>query len=457
MDENISKVDILNRTDFVERLINIVQILANSKQGCTFSIDGVWGSGKSFILQMLDKQLSIFQSEEWADDKYIVFHYNCWQYDYYDEPAVAIVAAIKDEITKHNSLFEKQGTAIKEIVQTITGLVLDLADKSISNKLGFSPKALYSRFNGVKASIEEKEVAENKFDIYYDFKSTLEKTKEELSKLAEQKTVVLIVDELDRCMPEYAIKVLERLHHLFGEDSKVIVILAIDRTQLERTVNLIFGNTDSKNASQICDNYLKKFINFSVQLDSGVISEDFWARFPLILKHYDIISTEPDVFLNELPMNLFKGLDVRTQTRILEKMVTLHHLTFDSANEVAVLYFELIYQAIAERAALSINLRWLTDLMIDTRTYKFNNALDNNLFNYFKKLLVFCDTMRYGTGQNANRRVLSDSTIGIAFWLLGSLSTPTLNQNPFEIENANKYSYLLEPAKNFHKLAQLIR
>lgn len=34
----------------------------------------------------MGKQLEVIQKEETADDWYFVFHYNCWQYDYYEEP-----------------------------------------------------------------------------------------------------------------------------------------------------------------------------------------------------------------------------------------------------------------------------------------------------------------------------------------------------------------------------------
>ena len=68
------------------------------------------------------------------------------------------------------------------------------------------------------------------------FKRTLDETREKLKRMSEIKTVVIVVDELDRCMPEYAIKVLERLHHLFEGIPNTIVIMAVDSKQLENSV-----------------------------------------------------------------------------------------------------------------------------------------------------------------------------------------------------------------------------
>ena len=44
-------------------------------------------------------------------------------------------------------------------------------------------------------------------------------------------TVVIIVDELDRCLPSYAIKVLERIHHIFNELENVVVIIAMEKSK----------------------------------------------------------------------------------------------------------------------------------------------------------------------------------------------------------------------------------
>ena len=60
----------------MNKLKLLVEMLANKKQGCCFGIDGAWGSGKSFVLEKFAKQLSIIQSEETANDKFLVFHYS---------------------------------------------------------------------------------------------------------------------------------------------------------------------------------------------------------------------------------------------------------------------------------------------------------------------------------------------------------------------------------------------
>ena len=61
--------------------------------------------------------------------------------------------------------------------------------------------------------------------------------------MSEEHTVVIVVDELDRCQPDYAIKTLERLHHLFCDLENIIVILSIDGKRFVKGIfaKVIFG------------------------------------------------------------------------------------------------------------------------------------------------------------------------------------------------------------------------
>ena len=86
------------------------------------------------------------------------------------------------------------------------------------------------------------------------------KSLERLSKLT---PIVFIVDELDRCLPEHAIKTLERLHHIFGKINPSITIISINEKQLKNTVKQMFGTEIS------FESYLRKFVDFRISLDAG--------------------------------------------------------------------------------------------------------------------------------------------------------------------------------------------
>lgn len=95
MDSNL--IDVLNREAFITDIYQILTTLSERNRDCMLAIEGGWGIGKTYILRELEKQLEIQQCEETADDRYYIFHYNCWQYDYYEEPSIAIISAMIDK------------------------------------------------------------------------------------------------------------------------------------------------------------------------------------------------------------------------------------------------------------------------------------------------------------------------------------------------------------------------
>lgn len=118
------KIDILDRAKIMSDIEQILVLLSEQKQGRVFALDGKWGYGKTYILERLEKELEGLQNEETQDDRFYVFHYNCWQYDYYEEPVVAIVSAMLDKYG---------GKSEKEKAQKV---IKEIAGQIVKNKIG---------------------------------------------------------------------------------------------------------------------------------------------------------------------------------------------------------------------------------------------------------------------------------------------------------------------------------
>jgi len=320
-------LDILNRQGIIEQLMQLLNIISDNRFSTTFALNGTWGVGKTFVLNRLMKQLLDYQDGE----KFFVFHYNCWQYDYYEEPLIAIVAAMLDSVDQENHFFSqslrekaKQGMAVaKPILENI-------AKDFIKKKVGVDITDLITCFkDGAEAveGVNAQEADANDYDKYYSFKKAISSAQDGIHSLAKNRTVVVIVDELDRCLPDYAIKVMERLHHLFAELDNCAVILAVDKGQLDQTVQQIFGaGTDTTK-------YLRKFINFEVELDTGRIEGSFTEKYATYCEMFDnsLISTE--LSLDAFFSALFAGIDARTQERYMERIQTVHRMLFPNVTK----------------------------------------------------------------------------------------------------------------------------
>ena len=83
MDTQEELTDLLDRKAFVARLIDVVEILSENRKNASFAVNGAWGVGKTFVLNRFEEEIAKYPLEEDGPRKYLVFHYDCWKYDYY--------------------------------------------------------------------------------------------------------------------------------------------------------------------------------------------------------------------------------------------------------------------------------------------------------------------------------------------------------------------------------------
>lgn len=334
--ENRGPLDLLDRHTFVNQLIDVTEVLSKNKKNSCYAITGSWGSGKSFVLDMYESQISQIQTSETTMGKYLVFHYNCWQYDYYEEPLIAIIAAILDAIDDKTALLnEETRETLKVTLQKIGNSLFTVANIILTAKTGFNMGLIRNKFRTVKQEVDKNLQQNHAFDPHFNFKKNIKDLRTALSKLSNDQTVLFVVDELDRCLPEYAIKVLERLHHVFDELPNTQVILAIDKTQLEYTICQIYGsNVD-------VPKYLEKYIDFELLLPTGEARNVVKELYPA---YYNAFSNEitPVSMIDDFCTTILKGIDMRTCKAIVEKSLLCHKLlNDDTTQDAAVMCVEL--------------------------------------------------------------------------------------------------------------------
>lgn len=333
----MNKIDILNRDKFVDDLLRVMENVSDNKASTCFALNGAWGSGKSFVLDMFEEKLGQIQSEETSTDKYFIIRYNSWQYDYYEEPLVAIVAAMISTIEEKTKLFPdcKEKREILGMLKAAGVSLLSLGNAVVKEKTGMDfQKAYETVLKGEKDGAEDYEKI-HEYDVYFGFNKVMDKLIALLQELAEKYTVVIIVDELDRCLPEYAIKILERLHHLTENNNNTIMIIAIDKKQLISSVKQIFGFESP-------EKYLEKFFNFEIKLDYGIPSEKIVEKYAAYIDLFDKEIFPFEDSIEECLQNVFKDIDIRTQEQIVKKVILTHKLLYIDKKDYSFMCMELI-------------------------------------------------------------------------------------------------------------------
>lgn len=374
--------DYLSRQPFIKLLKNIIENQSKNNNGYSIAIDGDWGSGKTWILDALESQLS--------SDEYLIFHYNAWENDFYEEPLVALLSVMIEklnEVAKQKSLYESVVTELlKEAASDLEILAVGIAkyfikidiDKSIKNK-----KNLFNRIKqGTKIA--------NDIDSMLPLRKTLAEIREVIKNLAEKLKILLVVDELDRCLPEYAIKVLERLHHVCNK-MQVFQIISIDKFNLADSICKVFGKnflktTPEHNIMQFADSYLQKFIDISIPLSNGKpdkslevmngLEKEFceWTRDNSAGAPIDFNEN----FLEEFLAEMFSGIDRRLQEKIFSQVKLCHKMTLATGVKpelcsYAILIYEII-SCIASYVFRSKNLCTVTNGANGTFTLVFKDV-----------------------------------------------------------------------------------
>lgn len=333
----MDKLDILQRDEFVKQLERMIENISENKASTCFAINGKWGSGKTFVLDMLQEQLEEKQSEKTAADKYFIIRYNSWKYDYYEEPVIALVVSIVRVIENKIKLMPDSKTKSKGIgiLKAAGEALLSVTNDVLKNKIGIDIQKGYEIFK--KGNEEGKLEYERKhaYDIYFNLNKVMEELASALENISKEYTIIFLVDELDRCMPEYAIKVLERLHHLTEGKSNIITVISMDKDQLKKSVEKIFGIDNP-------DKYLEKFIHFEVKLDYGEISETIMDKYPdyIVMFDKDILPFNEPV--EECLRAIFRGVDIRTQEQLVKRATIAHKLLYKGKKDYSFMCMELL-------------------------------------------------------------------------------------------------------------------
>lgn len=271
-----------NNSDYIQRIF----------------IDAPWGMGKSYFGKSLEELIEN-KNDLLPDERKIKsIKINAWEVDYYSDPMKSLMAEIlevvsekeKEEIQKYFESLVKIGA--KKILKTIAKTLMSLliGKDNCENILEVC--------NSIISDLPENE---DFFKDYKEYRKTLLNFKETLSQSKEYK--VIIIDELDRCRPTYAIELLETVKHIFGVKN-IIFIFLVNKSQLKNTVSTMYLQEDE------CGEYFEKFFDIQFRLPDIDYSNFIKLEYEKYKKidSYNVknrVSNERDLYLESLFLDVF--------------------------------------------------------------------------------------------------------------------------------------------------------
>lgn len=258
--------DIFGRKAVGDGLTNLV---TSVDQPLVIALDAQWGSGKSTFLKMWAGEL---RKQEIG-----VVLFDAFENDYLEDAFTAIAGQIvslakdKDKTQEGRvQRFAKKAydagkivarSGLKIGIKAATVGALEAEDfKDIAKEIGSEASSLSDKYLGeaITKQKEQKAIIEQFRDALSELPSLLSPPSAEPAETS-QKPLVIIIDELDRCRPSFALEILERIKHFFAVPN-VHFVLGVHLGQLENSVKAAYGaNIDGRM-------YLQKFISLSVLL-----------------------------------------------------------------------------------------------------------------------------------------------------------------------------------------------
>lgn len=255
------KEDFLNRKKIGKALSDIVE---RTEDPLVLALDGQWGSGKTHFLRRWAGAHTIQNG-----GKATTVYFDAFANDYFDSPLVGLISALSVRMPRSKvSTLSKLKRTIMPFVKPATRIgIASLTSGGSEVFGGVASAAIEATGKEATAAVDEFwKQAEGQQGAMNEVRaaiSTLTAPENGDENRRGSIPLIIIVDELDRCRPDYALAILEVIKHFFAVPH-VHFILGVNLEGLENSVKARYG------ADIDAERYLRKFVSTTFALPDTV-------------------------------------------------------------------------------------------------------------------------------------------------------------------------------------------
>ena len=264
--------DRLGREPFVKATVDLLKAI---REPFVIALNAPWGSGKTTTLRLLEPNL--------AAAGVATVSFNAWEVDDVTDPLVPLVATLHDRLLEIKGYGPRVDSAKVERLKTLGSAIVKhgaIAVVKVATAglldLGVAAEGL-AKAAGEAAENAGEGLAGDLIDVFkrerraaQQFRTLLQELIAYLQATAEEGVdappLVLLIDELDRCRPTFAVAMLERIKHFFDVPGLVFV-LAVDLDQLKASTRTVYG-TDID-----ATEYLRRFVDLELRLPRARVGQ----------------------------------------------------------------------------------------------------------------------------------------------------------------------------------------
>lgn len=277
VDEEPWRDDLLNAQGVTSHLDRYTKVLTAGGEGAVIALNGGYGTGKTFVL------------ERWLKDikakGQVALYYNAWENDDDDDPLVSLLALLASE-SSLSTWYDGAKAGLNEVLTAV-----------LRHHVGVDVRSVTSAVKGTTAGPldarrERRQCREGLRRHLHE----LVRSTENINGESALSGVVVVIDELDRCRPAFAMKLLERIKHILNVPG-IVFVFGIDMESLLEFVKIVHGDIDAAG-------YLLRMFHVVLNMPEGVTfdvsqssSQDEWGGYlrELAGRHGLILNDAPNL------------------------------------------------------------------------------------------------------------------------------------------------------------------
>lgn len=290
----------LNRQSYGKFLADYI---TGEKDGFVLNLNGSWGAGKTEFLKRMYTEL--------ISRDHPCIYIDAWESDFSKDPLTVVTSELLRQIQLFNSNINGEEAARdlnKFFTKALKGTAIGLSGGITKFLIGDGTVGVSAMQEWL--SNDSDDYLTTITSEYHEQIDAIKKIRQNLTSLASilntsysaKLPVVVLVDELDRCRPTYAIEMLEVIKHFFKTDSFVFVV-ATDTEQLSRSIKAVYGQDfESKN-------YLKRFFDRKATLPTPNI-ENYLQACDLDYSPYANLKLYPNIYNGSIDNSINKVISI---------------------------------------------------------------------------------------------------------------------------------------------------